>query len=479
MIKNQRILFVKLADRFLENEFVFQQLGTHYLQSYLAQHGIPSDLLVLFEHELKRKERLSGKSEVSALCQLTMLLIEGTGRVIEQPFNSSVFSDYNIVALSVMTPQAEDAYLLSTLLNQEFPNVVTVIGGSHARYYLNEVVNLPAEMSFDFIVPQDGWKPILEIVTNSFNPKEKSQVLSHKFTSLSEITTPPTRPVPLMERYNFEIAGVKAFHTITALGCPFSCNFCEANSENLRKFSYEMISKDLQEIAKCHMELGRSKYGVMFFDDVGLMNPGQVEKISQLIKVNGFTTWRAFTHAYLVNKYKESILKPFHSTGGRRIGMGLETGSQKSLDLINKRNGKKQYVREHYESVKIANALGIAVDAFTMIFPWEDECDLEQTTKMIQFIAENPVAGLDEKGRPLKNSVDSTMMTPYQGTVFSKMFSLGEIKGVKLKKKIDYTNYFYKGLSGKSGWPYEETVLSRERYEKEQNLRNAMRPAYR
>lgn len=478
-MENQKILLVKLADRFLENEFIFQQLGIHYLQSYLAQYGIPSDLLILFEHELKRKERLSGKSDVPDLCQLTMLLIESTGRVIEQPFNSSVFSDYNIIALSVMTPQAEDAYLLSTLLNKEFPDVTTVIGGSHARYYLDEVANLPAETSFDFIVPQDGWKPIFEIVTNSINRQNKTSILSHRFSDLSGITTPPTRPIPLMERYNFEIAGVKAFHTITALGCPFSCNFCEASSENLRKFPYEMISKDLQEIAKCHIELGRSKYGVMFFDDVGLMNPDQVKKISQLIKQNGFTTWRAFTHAYLVNKYNESLLIPFHSSGGRRIGMGLETGSQKSLDLINKRNGKKQYVWEHYESVKIANKLGIAVDAFTMIFPWEDESDLEHTTKMIQFIAGNPVEGLDEKGRPLKNSVDSTIMTPYQGTVFNKMINLKEINSVKLKNNLDYTSYFYKGLSGKSGWPYEETVLSRERYEKEQNLRNSMRPAYR
>ena len=39
--------------------------------------------------------------------------------------------------------------------------------------------------------------------------------------------------------------------------------------------------------------------------------------------------------------------------------MGLETGSQRSLDLINKRNGKKQFVEEHFEAVKIANDLGV------------------------------------------------------------------------------------------------------------------------
>lgn len=479
MMGYQKILFVKLPDRFLENEFVFQQLGPHYLQAYLSQFGIPSDLLILFESASERKFRLLKGETSHTLSQLTMLLIENTGRFIEQPFNSSVFSNYNVVALSVMTPQARDAYLLSTLINLEFPNTITAIGGSHARYYLNEVINLPYEKAFDFVIPHDGWEPILGIATDQSRSEKKSQIISHKFSNLNKITAPPTRPIPLMERYNFEIAGVKAFHTITALGCPYSCNFCEAGGETLRRFSYELIFKDLQEVSKCHIELGRSKYGVMFFDDVGLLSPSQVEIISQLVKKSGFTTWRAFTHAFLVNKYKESLLKPFQLTGGRRIGMGLETGSQESLDLINKRNGKKQYVWEHYEAVRIANKLGIAVDAFTMIFPWEDEPDLEQTTKLIKFIAENPVEGLDEKGRPLKNSVDSTIMTPYKGTKLYDMINHGEIKGVKLKNDLDYSDYFYKGIAGKSGWPYEETILSKERYGKEQVVRNAMRPAYR
>lgn len=478
-MKYQKILFVKLPDRFLENEFVFQQLGPHYLQAYLDQHGIPSDLLVLFERDSERKVRLLKRETSYDLSQLTMLFIENTGKFIEQPFNSSVFSDYNVVAFSVMTPQARDAYLVSALIKQEFPNVITAIGGSHAKYYLNEVINLPDEMAFDFVVPHDGWEPILEIAMSPNSSKKKSQICSHRFSNLFKIIAPPTRPIPLMERYNFEIAGVKAFHTITALGCPYSCNFCEAGGETLRKFSYELIFKDLQEVSKCHIELGRSKYGVMFFDDVGLISPSQVETLSELVKKSGFTTWRAFTHAFLVNKHKESLLKPFQVTGGRRIGMGLETGSQESLDLINKRNGKKQYVWEHYESVRIANKLGIAVDAFTMIFPWEDESDLEQTTKLVKFIAENPVEGLDEKGRPLKNSVDSTILMPYKGTKLYDMINRGELKGVKLKKDLDYSDYFYKGIAGKSGWPYEGTALSKERYEKEQTLRNAMRPIYR
>jgi radical SAM superfamily enzyme YgiQ (UPF0313 family) len=232
-------------------------------------------------------------------------------------------------------------------------------------------------------------------------------------------------------------------------------------------------------MAEAHQTLKHDKKAVMFFDDVGLMNPKQVEGLSHLVHKHNYTTWRAFTHAYLVVRFKESLLAPFAETGGRRIGMGLETGSQRSLDMINKRNGKKQFVREHIEAVKIANDLGIAVDAFTMIYPWEDEQDLIDTTEMVKQIAHSPVNGVDEKGRPMKNHVDSTIMTPFQGTQFFDMIQLGELKGVKMIPEIDPGSLYYKGNHAGSGWPYLKTRLPREQYEEAQAFRNSLRPKYR
>ena len=174
-----------------------------------------------------------------------------------------------------------------------------------------------------------------------------------------------------------------------------------------------MIEHDLRIMAETHQELGNKKKAVMFFDDVGLMNPRQVVRLSELVSKYDYTTWRAFTHAYLVVRFKEELIEPFVDTGCKRIDMGLETGSQRSLDLINKRNGKKQYIKEHYEAVRIANNLGVAVDAFTMIYPWENEQDICDTTEMIEFIAQKPVNGTDEKDRIMKNHVDSTIMTPF------------------------------------------------------------------
>ena len=87
-----------------------------------------------------------------------------------------------------------------------------------------------------------------------------------------EIPGPP-RPLGLMERYSFQIAGVSAYHTISALGCPFTCHFRESGIESVRMFSEFMLDHDLSTIARVHDLLGHKKKSVVFFDDVGLMNP--------------------------------------------------------------------------------------------------------------------------------------------------------------------------------------------------------------
>src|SRR3989344_820886 len=487
-----RVLLVKPADRFLGAEFVYSQLGPNYLQSFLKENGIDSDLLVLYEPDTVGKEREAGLDE-ERLDQLRMLHLKADGTSQDIGFEPQLFAGYDIVGLSVMTPQAPDAYRLSALLNEHFPRLTTVIGGSHARYYRDEVLNLDDRVRFDFVVPQDGWKPMLDIVTGAVVPAEKAVELSDKMVKLTDLPA-PTRPLALMQRYDFGIGGVPAWHTITALGCPFSCNFCESAYENVRPFSEEMLRRDLETMAQAHRDLGHEKYGLMIFDDVGLMNPRQVENLSRLVKETGFSTWRAVTHPFLVKKFGEDLLGPFVATGGERVGIGLETGSQFTLDLINKRNGQKQFVEEHYEAVGIANRLGVAVDGFTMIYPFENEGDLQDTTKMLRWIAGNEVKGIDAAGRPRQNHMDATIMAPYRGTPFRAIFEeledakapetsallksfngeqIARLSNVRLKRNLDPGQMWYKGKSGSSGWPYAATVLPRERYEEEQKLRNS------
>ena len=478
IMRQNRLLLVKPPDRFLENEFVYQQLGPHYIQSYLMENGFDVDILILYESPEGRAARIAKEALGSSLNDLKMMLVKADGTCTESYFDVSVVGEYSVVGMSVMTPQAADAYMLNELVRKQLPHVLTVIGGSHARYYLDKVANLPTDLAFDFIVPQDGWQPMLEIMNGEVKRESRPIVLEHSMRDLKGLPA-PTRPLSLMRKYDFTIAGAPTFHTVTALGCPFTCNFCESGIEAVRRFSEEMIEDDLSTMRNTHKSIGNTRSAIMFFDDVGLLSPRQVERLSAAVSKNGFDTWRAFTHAYLIVKHEKRLLRPFVETGGRRVGIGIETGSQKTLDLINKRNGKRQDVRDHYEAIKIANDNGIAVDAFTMIYPWEDQDDLDATTKLIEFVSENKVNECDLDGRPLKNHVDSAIMSPYQGTKFYDLMKGKRIPYVELADKFDPGRMYYKGVDGGSGWPYKRSRLPREEYEAVQRYRNSLRPSYR
>ena len=469
-----RTLFVKPPDPYLQDEFVYQQLAPHYLQSWLAVHGFASAQLVLYV----RARADGSRPHPQRLADCHMLLVEDGEPVLDQPFDSAVFADFDLVAQSVMTPQAEYARWVTATVHREYPRARVMIGGSHARYYLEQVVGDRGLQACDYVVPQDGWQPILAMLNEGLPDRGCGHVLSHQH-DLGEITMAPTRPTELMARYRYEIAGLPAFHTVSALGCPFTCHFCEAGGERTRYFPTAMIDHDLQTMADTHRALGREHYAVMFFDDVGLLNPRQTRALSERVAAHGYSAWRAFTHAYLIVRHGENLLGPFADTGGRRVGIGLETGSQRSLDLINKRNGKRQLVEEHFNAVRIANRLGIAVDGFTMIYPWEDESDLSATNELVEFIIGNPVVGEDHLGRPLKNSVDSTIMVPYQGTQFNVMLKAGAVPGVSLADEESQRSLYYKGVDASSGWVYDATVLPRERYLEVQRYRNSLRPSYR
>ena len=75
----------------------------------------------------------------------------------------------------------------------------------------------------------------------------------------------------------------------------------------------------------------------------------------------------------------------------------------------------------------------------------------------------------------MKNHVDSTIMTPYQGTQFFDMIQLGELPGVKMIPEIDPGSLYYKGNHAGSGWPYLKTRLPKEQYEEAQAFRNSLR----
>ena len=50
-----------------------------------------------------------------------------------------VFEPYDMVGLSVMTPQREEALNVLHTIKRKYPNKMVIIGGPHAKHYKDEV----------------------------------------------------------------------------------------------------------------------------------------------------------------------------------------------------------------------------------------------------------------------------------------------------------------------------------------------------
>ncbi len=126
---------------------------------------------------------------------------------------------------------------------------------------------------------------------------------------------------PLLSPYALVYAGK---------GCPFGCVYCNVANTIYSGKSAEKIILELKELRK----LGKVKY-VWFFDEVFTINRRRtVEICKRIIKEGLKIKWFCDSRVDLVDK---ELLKLMKKAGCIGISFGVESGSNKILNLMNKK----------------------------------------------------------------------------------------------------------------------------------------------
>src|SRR3989339_282835 len=129
-------------------------------------------------------------------------------------------------------------------------------------------------------------------------------------------------------------------------GCPFNCNFCYHHSMP----RYRSIS-DMMNDAKMAIE----KYDVNmlnFGDDLVVGSPVRARELVEGIKTLPKKIEFALTcHFDVVSRFDDNLLLALKKAGLRNMGLGVESGSQKILDTINKKL-KVEQIREGFKRLK-------------------------------------------------------------------------------------------------------------------------------
>lgn len=318
--------------------------------------------------------------------------------------------DYDIYALTSTTPQYPYALKIANIIKNTDINSCIMIGGVHSTiidFKMEKNVPHPKLYKklidsfdvFDVIFKgeaEDTFKNLLS--RNLKNSRTDSSHIVIDGTPTKNIDIFPTRDLIDTDKYNYFIGKGKqkrkATQILSARGCPYRCNFCcGRNIKSLNTIRYRSIDNVLEELDHLNSKYGYN--GFFFHDDEFNTNKKRTIELCNRLKERNYI-YRAFVRS---NLFDEEIAKSMHDTGFVAIGCGIESGSQRILDLIN----KKTTVKDNTRVVDLCKKYDMELKAFTIIGNLDETLDDIEKTK--QWLINN---------KP--DDFDLTIFTPYPGS---------------------------------------------------------------
>jgi radical SAM superfamily enzyme YgiQ (UPF0313 family) len=213
-----------------------------------------------------------------------------------------------------------------------------------------------------------------------------------------DVVPPPALDLLPMHLYFSSIARATAqpsLPLLTSRGCAGVCSFCSKRSfgTKVRYFSVARIVEDFF--------LLRDRYGardVAVFDDSFVSDEQVAGSVCESLRSRGFD--RSWSVEAGIDGVSRPLLRTLRDSGCTYIAYGIESGSQRVLDRINKRISKDQ-VRE---TIALTKEAGIHIRGYFMLgFPGETAAEMEET---IRFAMELDI-----------DLASFTLLVPLPGTV--------------------------------------------------------------
>lgn len=245
----------------------------------------------------------------------------------------------DIVGFSQMIlPQREVVLALADYLKSE--DMTVVLGGASLWYnpeeYLSQKCGTDLSQVFDAVFYGEGELPLKAYVEGEDPEKipnivyKTNHIIKNEergFPNLDDLPCPDFSDFPLDEYYSPEIV----LPLLTSRGCYWGrCTFCTHYSSYYayRTRSVEKVISDVKELQK--------RYGASYFllaDE--MIHPHRFNSISEALITEGLTI-RYYTEAKPTREFTGNLLKKMYNSGVRALLWGVESGTQRVLDLMDK-----------------------------------------------------------------------------------------------------------------------------------------------
>ena len=165
--------------------------------------------------------------------------------------------------------------------------------------------------------------------------------------------------------------GTKTTSIITTFGCPFDCDFCSRPvfGHKFRRRSLDAVFEEIEQLK----HLG--------YDNLWIADDNFTLSLSHLMDFCDRMAGRSISWSCLsrVTGINAQIARRMKEAGCRKVYLGLESGSQETLQLMNKRAS----LDEGIEAVHQFRQAGLTVAAFFIVgYPGETIASIEATFKL-------------------------------------------------------------------------------------------------
>lgn len=207
-----------------------------------------------------------------------------------------------------------------------------IVGGPHTSVALDTIPEF-----VDYIVQGEGERAILEIINGGANQRV---IRKERIKDLDSL---PFQPWDIFNKLPYDyfcrwMDEKPVFTMNTSRGCPFNCVFCSVGSIWGKEYTYFGADRIISEI-----EYLIKKYnakGIYFREDNFTLNLQRTEEFcKKLIQKNIDIHWACETR---VSNLSEELIKLMSAAGCKAFFLGVESGSQKVLDILNKNITVKQ-----------------------------------------------------------------------------------------------------------------------------------------
>ncbi len=300
---------------------------------------------------------------------------------------------YGLVGVSFMTPMFDAVRSLSDAIKRAAPEAKIAVGGPHSTALpLRTIEELP---SVDFACVGEGEITIVDMVRHLMGEMDVDAIhgiayrlpdgmaastLSRKSVSDLDSLPKPARHMLSMEKYTLTASRTKGSRycptVIVARGCPFSCSYCSHTfGRSFRRHSIERILDEIRDLIREH-----DVDQVNIEADTLTINKKFVTELCEgLIEADLGIRWTCESR---VDTIDESMLRLMKKAGCWQVSLGIETGSQRLLDSIDKGQTKEK-IRA---ACRLTKEVGISIRGFFMLgLPSETR---EESFETIEFAKE-------------------------------------------------------------------------------------------